>query len=173
MRDELLEVARLRGRGTGRLEGLPCRRVQVDRARARVRGGVHRLARPPQQRREGLGARVGQTQLDEAGVAAEESGLVTFRSEWSRIEGEVFAETRTPAEAEERIRAAIDFAASHGLRLFELRAQVSLCRFLSARGEVSPGDRQRLSVVLDEVAAAGQCLDVDTARGILVAIAPS
>ena len=69
-----------------------------------------------------------------------------------------------------RLRAAVDFASDRGLRLFELRAQGSLCRFLSARGEVSPEHRRRLASLLDEVAAAGHCVDAYAARGILAGL---
>lgn len=69
-------------------------------------------------------------------------------------------------QAEDALDQAIDAAATHGTRLFGLRATVDLCRLWQATGR-GKAARQRLSEIIAEFEGAGEGVDLDEARRLL------
>lgn len=70
------------------------------------------------------------------------------------------------AQAEDSLGQAIDTAAAHGTRLFELRANIDLCRLWQATGRGNAA-RQRVSELIAEFEGIGEGVDLADARQVM------
>ena len=104
--------------------------------------------------------------LTQALTITETTGERFYAAELLRLQSEVLARSGMVAEAEHRLREAIDLSKAQGARLFELRSAVSLCRLVEGPRKDAVR-RELLRPLHDWFAQAADVSDVKDAQALL------